>query len=347
MRIAQIAPPVERVPPEGYGGTERVVSFLTEALVDLGHEVTLFASGDSVTRAKLRPVCAQSLRRMPDCRDYLPYVLLEIDAALRSEAEFDLLHFHTEFLHFPFFRRCPNRSVTTLHLRLDTPDVAALFHGFPEMPVVAISEAQRRKLPHAGWAGTVHHGLPETLYSLGTGAGGYLVFLGRISAEKRPDLAIEIARRAGLDLVIAAKLDPRHDAEYMEIVRPLLSLPHVHFVGEVNERQKQSLLGDAIAMLFPIQWPEPFGLSAVESLACGTPVIAFPHGAIPEILEPGVTGFIVQNVEEAAQAVPQAAGLSRKQIRLSFEKRFTAARMARDYLEIYERLFRMTEAGLS
>ncbi len=275
---------------------------------------------------------------MADCRDYLPYLLLEVDAALRSETEFDLFHFHTEFLHFPFFRRCPNRSVTTLHLRLDTPELRALFRGFPEMPVVAISEAQRRNLPDAGWAGTVHHGLPENLYSLGGGGGGYLVFLGRISAEKRPDLAIEIARRAGLQLVIAAKMDPRHDAEYMEVVRPLLSLPHVHFLGEVNERQKQSLLGDAVAMLFPIHWPEPFGLSAIESLACGTPVIAFPHGAIPEILEPGITGLLVRNVEEAAQAVPLAAQLSRKQIRLSFEKRFTAERMARDYLAIYERL---------
>ncbi len=338
MRIAQIAPPVERVPPEGYGGTERVVSFLTEALVDLGHEVTLFASGDSLTRARLRSVCPQSLRKMPDCRDYLPYFILEIDAALRSEAEFDLLHFHTEFLHFPLFRSRPNRSLTTLHFRLDTPEVSALFHGFPEMPVVAISEAQRRKLPHARWAGTIHHGLPKNLYALGTGGGGYLFFLGRISAEKRPDLAIEIARRAGLDLVIGAKIDPRHDAEYIEAVRPLLSLPHVHFLGEVSEREKQALIGDAVAMLFPINWPEPFGLSAIEALACGTPVIAFPYGAIPEILEAGTTGFLVQNVEEAAQAVPLAARLPRKQIRLCFERRFTAERMARDYLAIYEKL---------
>ncbi|MGD9896319.1 MAG: glycosyltransferase family 4 protein [Candidatus Methylacidiphilaceae bacterium] len=338
MRIAQIAPPVERVPPEGYGGTERVVSFLTEALVDLGHEVTLFASGDSITRARLRSICPQSLRKLPGCRDYLPHFLLEIDAALRSEAEFDLLHFHTEFLHFPFFRSQPNRSLTTLHLRLDTPDLTALFHGFPEMPVVAISEAQRKDVPHANWVGTVPHGLPEKLYSLGSGSGGYLVFLGRIAAEKRPDLAIEIARRAGRKLLIAAKMDPRHDAEYIDTVRPLLSLPHVHYLGEVDDRQKQSLLGDAEALLFPINWPEPFGLSAIEALACGTPVIAFPYGAIPEILEPGVTGFLVQNVEEAAQAVPLAAELPRKQIRLAFEKRFTAERMARDYLAIYKKL---------
>lgn len=306
--------------------------------MDLGHEVTLFASGDSITRAKLRSVSPQSLRKMDECRDYLPHFLLEINAALRSEAEFDLLHFHTEFLHFPFFRSRPNRSVTTLHLRLDTADLKALFQGFPEMPVVAISDAQRRSLPHARWVGTVHHGLPEKLYSLGSGSGGYLVFLGRISAEKRPDLAIEIARRAGLELLIAAKMDPRNDADYIDAVRPLLSLPHVHFLGEVDERQKQSLIGDAVAMLFPINWPEPFGLSAIEAMACGTPVIAFPYGAIPEIVEPGVTGFIVPNVEEAAQAVPLAAQLSRKQIRLAFAKRFTADRMARDYLSIYEKL---------
>ena len=338
MRIAQIAPPVERVPPEGYGGTERVVSFLTEALIDLGHEVTLFASGDSVTRAPLRSICPQSLRKLPGCRDYLPYFLLEIDAALQSEAEFDLLHFHTEFFHFPFFRSRANRSVTTLHLRLDTPDLVRLFQGFPEMPVVAISQAQRKYIPHANWAGTVPHGLPEDLYSLGNGSGGYLVFLGRISAEKRPDLAIEIARRAGLELVIAAKIDPRHDAEYINAIRPLLTLPHVHYLGEATEVQKQSLLGNAVAMLFPIQWPEPFGLSAIEALACGTPVIAFPYGAIPEILESGKTGFIVPNVEEAAKAVPLAAQLSRKQIRLAFENRFTAQRMARDYLAIYGNL---------
>lgn len=300
--------------------------------------MTLFASGDSITRARLRPVCPQSLRKTADCRDYLPYVLLEIDAALRSESEFDLLHFHTEFLHFPFFRTHPDRSVTTLHLRLDTPDLRTLFLGFPEMPVVAISEAQRRSIPHARWMGTVHHGLPETLYSLGSGNGGYLVFIGRISAEKRPDLAIEIARRAGREILIAAKMDPRHDADYMDIVRPLLSLPHVHYLGEVNERQKQALIGEAVAMLFPINWPEPFGLSAIEALACGTPVIAFPYGAIPEIIEPGVTGFVVQNVEEAVQAIPRAAQLSRKEIRLAFEKRFTAERMARDYLAIYHRL---------
>jgi glycosyltransferase involved in cell wall biosynthesis len=338
VRIAQIAPPVERVPPEGYGGTERVVSFLTEALIDLGHEVTLFASGDSVTRARLRSICPQSLRKIPGCRDYLPYFLLEIDAALQSEAEFDLLHFHTEFFHFPFFRSRANRSVTTLHLRLDTPDLMLLFQGFPEMPVVAISETQRKCIPHANWAGTVPHGLPENLYSLGSGSGGYLLFLGRISAEKRPDLAIEIARRAGLELLIAAKIDPRHDAEYIDAVRPLLSLPHVHYLGEANECQKQALIGDAVAMLFPIQWPEPFGLSAIEALACGTPVIAFPYGAIPEILESGKTGFIVPNVEEAAKAVPLAAQLSRKEIRLAFEKRFTAERMARDYLAIYDTL---------
>ncbi|WP_018290908.1 glycosyltransferase family 4 protein [Verrucomicrobium sp. 3C] len=345
MRIAQIAPPVERVPPEGYGGTERVVSFLTEALIDLGHEVTLFASGDSVTRARLRSVCPQSLRKIPACRDYLPYFLLEVDAALRSEAEFDLLHFHTELLHFPFFRSRPNRSVTTLHLRLDTPELAVFFHGFPEMPVVAISEAQRQYIPHANWAGTVPHGLPENLYSLGNGSGGYLLFLGRISVEKRPDLAIEIARRAGLELLIAAKMDPRHDADYIHALRPLLSLPHVHYLGEANEYQKQSLIGDAVAMLLPIQWPEPFGLSAIEALACGTPVIGFPYGAIPEILEPGTTGFLAQNVEEAAQAVPLAAQLSRKQIRLAFEKRFTAERMARDYLAIYDSLLGRGMAG--
>lgn len=315
-----------------------MVSFLTEALIDLGHEVTLFASGDSVTRAPLRSICPQSLRKIPGCRDYLPYFLLEVDAALQSEAEFDLLHFHTEFFHFPFFRRRANRSVTTLHLRLDTPDLMRLFQGFPEMPVVAISEAQRKCIPHANWAGTVPHGLPENLYSLGSGSGGYLVFLGRISVEKRPDLAIEIARRAGLDLLIAAKIDPRHDAEYIDAIRPLLSLPHVHYLGEATEGQKQSLLGNAVAMLFPIQWPEPFGLSAIEALACGTPVIAFPYGAIPEILESGTTGFIVPNVEEAAKAVPLAAQLSRKQIRLAFKNRFTAQRMARDYLAIYDNL---------
>lgn len=275
---------------------------------------------------------------MPDCRDYLPYFILEIDAALRAEAEFDVLHFHTEFLHFPFFRGRPNRTVTTLHLRLDAPETSRLFDGFPEMPVVAISDAQRRLVPQARWMGTVHHGLPEKLYSLGRGEGGYLLFLGRLSVEKRPDLAIEIARRAGIPLLIAAKEDPRHDAEYIETIRPLLSLPHVRFLGEVHQSEKQALIGNAVALISPIQWPEPFGLSTIEAIACGTPVIAFRYGALPEVLEPGTTGFLVRNVEEAVRAVPLAAQLSRKQIRLSFERRFTAERMAKDYLAIYQRL---------
>ena len=340
MRIAQVAPLHERVPPLLYGGTERVVSYLTEELVRQGHDVTLFASGDSITRAKLVACSERSLRLDERIIDPLAHHFVLLDEVFARAAEFDVLHFHIDYLHFPLSRRQQTPHVTTLHGRLDLPDLIPLYRKFGEMPVVAISRAQRRPLPWLNWQGTVHHGLPPDLYRPGAGRGDYLLFLGRISIEKRLDRAIEIARHSGMRLKVAAKVDTADRKYFKKTIEPLLDDPIVEFVGEVGDRGKQALLGDARALLFPIDWPEPFGLVLLEAMACGTPVIAYRRGSVPEILEDGVTGFLVDNLCEATSAVANVDRLDRALCRSRFEERFSAARMAQDYLNIYERLLK-------
>ncbi len=343
MRIAQVAPLYESCPPKLYGGTERVVSHLTEELVRQGHEVILFASGDSQTSATLEAPCERALRLNPDCRDPLAHHMVLINRVARNAHLFDIIHFHTDYLHFPLFASRWRKTLTTLHGRLDVPDLPPLMREFSMMPLASISDSQRAPLVWANWHGTVHHGLPLDLYRPGPGDGGYLAFIGRISPEKGPERAIEIARRAGLPLVIAAKVD-KVDVEYYEaVVKPLLDDPLIEFVGEVNDSEKAALLGDATALLFPIDWPEPFGLVQIEAIACGTPVIAFRRGAVPEIIEPGVTGCIVDNTVEALDAIPAVQRLEREKIRQNFEQRFSVERMARDYLQIYQKIL---DAGI-
>ncbi|MCK8786554.1 glycosyltransferase family 4 protein [Roseomonas sp. NAR14] len=340
MRIAQIAPLYERVPPKLYGGTERVVSYLTEELVRQGHEVTLFASGDSITKAKLVPCCDTALRLNPKVKDSLPYHVVQLEKVRQRASEFDVLHFHTDALHFPLFRGLAKRTLTTLHGRLDLPDLKPLYTEFPEFPLVSISHAQRWPMPPVNWVGTVPHGLPGDLLPFRpTGEGGYLAFLGRISPEKRPDRAIEIAARTGLPLKIAAKVD-KADADYWsDVIKPMIERnPRVEFIGEINEHQKAEFLGNALALLFPIDWPEPFGLVMIEAMSCGTPVIAFRCGSVPEVIENGVSGFIVSSIDQAVDAVQMVGRLERQSVRQAFEQRFTAECMAREYLSIYEHL---------
>ncbi len=338
MRIAQVAPLFESVPPKYYGGTERVVSYLTEELVRQGHEVTLFASGDSVTKARLVAACRRSLRLDKNCVDQMAHHILMLEQVFREASSFDVIHFHIDYLHFPLSRRHRVPHVTTLHGRLDIPDLVPLYREFPEMPVVSISHAQREPLPWINWQGTVYHGLPEDLYTFQEEPGKYLAFLGRIAPEKRVDRAIEIAKRVGMPLKIAAKVD-KIDRDYFEgVVEPLLRDPLVEYVGEIGEGEKGDFLGNAYALLFPIDWPEPFGLVMIEAMACGTPVIAYRRGSVPEVMEEGVTGFIVQGLEDAVAAVEEVSHLSRKRCREVFERRFTASRMAQDYLDVYKRL---------
>jgi glycosyltransferase involved in cell wall biosynthesis len=339
MKIAQIAPLMESVPPKLYGGTERIVSYLTEELVALGHDVTLFASGDSLTTADLVPCVPKALRLDAGVRDIVPYYMLMLDRVRQRADDFDVLHFHIDQFQFPLFRAIAGRTVTTLHGRQDLPDLFPLYLGFGDMPLVSISDAQRRPIPEANFAATVHHGLPLHLHR-GTpeAGGGYLAFLGRISPEKRPDRAIAIARAAGIPLKIAAKVD-RADAAYFKAeIEPLLAGGGVEFIGEINDQQKTQFLGDAQALLFPIDWPEPFGLSMIEAMACGTPVLAFRCGSVPEIIDEGVTGAIVETMDEAILALPRVIALDRKKVRQRFEQRFSATRMAEDYVEIYRSL---------
>ncbi len=338
MKIAQVAPLYESVPPCYYGGTERVISYLTEELVRQGHEVTLFASGDSVTSAQLIAPCQRSLRLDLQCVDKLAPHCLMLEQVFSDSTRFDLIHFHTDYLHFPLARRHCTPHVTTLHGRLDLPELVPLYREFPEVPVVSISNAQREPLPWINWQGTVYHGLPTDLYTFREAPGGYLAFLGRISPEKRVDQAIAIARHSGMELKIAAKLDAADREYFKEVVKPLLNGPLVDYVGEVGDREKDGFLGNAYALLMPLDWPEPFGLVMIEALACGTPVIAYRRGSVPEVLENGVTGFTVQELEEAVKAVARIPTLSRSLCRKVFEERFSATRMADDYLTIYQRL---------
>ncbi|MGP0058746.1 MAG: glycosyltransferase family 4 protein [Beijerinckiaceae bacterium] len=340
MKIAQIAPLYESCPPRLYGGTERIVSYLTEELVRQGHDVTLFASGDSRTAAKLVRCSDMALRLDPKIKDPMPYHVIMLDQVCRRADEFDVLHFHVDILQFPLIRSFADRTVTTLHGRLDMPDLKPFYATFPEVPLVSISHHQREPIGRTDWAGNVYHGLPSHLLPFRRNpAGGYLAFLGRISPEKRPDRAIEIAARAGLPLKIAAKIDKVDQAYWDEVIAPLVEThENVEFIGEIGDHQKAEFLGNAAALLFPIDWPEPFGLVMIEAMACGTPVIAFRSGSVPEILADGVCGFIVNDIDEAVDAVSRIHTLDRRAVRATFEESFTVQRMAHDYIDIYRGL---------
>ncbi|MBU6480719.1 MAG: glycosyltransferase family 4 protein [Nitrospirae bacterium] len=343
MKIAQVAPLWESVPPKLYGGTERIVSYLTEELVRMGHDVTLFASGDSETAARLEAVCPQALRLNTGIfnRD-APMIMLQ-ERALGAVGDFDVVHSHLDFLGFPLARRNSVPVVTTLHGRLDLPELEPVFREYSEMPLVSISHAQRRPLAWANWQATIHHGLPRDLYTFHPQSQGYLAFLGRISPEKRPDQAIEIAKRTGLPLRIAAKVDPADQQYYRSEIEPLLDHPLVEFIGEISDAEKDDFIGNALALVCPYDWPEPFGLVLIEALACGTPVLAYRRGSIPEIIGDGITGFVCESLAEMAEAVERLPLIDRRRCRSAFEERFTADRMARDYVALYER---MTEEGI-
>ncbi len=338
MRIAQIAPLHEAVPPKLYGGTERVVSFLTEELVAMGHDVTLFASGDSITSAKLEPIWPRALRLDPAIRDPIAPHMLLMEAVRQRAEEFDVLHFHMDYWSFSLFGRQRTPFVTTLHGRLDLPELQPVFNMFPNVPVVSISDSQRRPLPQANYVDTVLHGLPETLLTPVGNPQGYLAFLGRMAPEKCPDRAIRIAQAAGMPIKLAAKVDVADKVYFEKNIRHLLDQPGVEMIGEINDKQKPGFLSGAAALLMPIDWPEPFGLVMIEAMACGTPVIAFNRGSVPEIVEDGVTGFIVEDVESAIAAVSRLHTLDRGRVRRRFEERFTARRMAQDYLDVYRTL---------
>jgi len=341
MRIAQIAPLAECCPPKLYGGTERIVSYLTEELVRQGHQVTLFASGDSRTKAKLVRCSDMALRLNPTVKDHTLYHVMMLDSVRGEADKFDVLHFHIDVLHFPLIRDIADRTVTTLHGRLDLPDLKPFYAAFPEIPLVSISRDQRRPLARPiNWVGNVYHGLPRDLLPFTAHPkGDYLAFLGRISPEKRPDRAIEIAARAGMKLKIAAKIDRADQAYWDQTIAPMIAAhPNVEYIGEIDEAQKAGFLGNARALLFPIDWPEPFGLVMIEAMACGTPAIAFRCGSVPEVVNTGKSGFIVQTLEQAVEAVAAVERLDRHKVRAAFEKRFTVERMARDYLAIYRDL---------
>lgn len=342
MKIAQISPLHESVPPRTYGGTERVVHYLTEALVRQGHEVTLYASADSRTSATLRPVVPEALRLSRERRDPLTWHLLQLAQVAREAGDYDIIHFHTEFLHFPLWRRMEVPQITTLHGRLDLADLKPFYQEFRDMPVISISDHQRTPLPMAHWAGTVYNGVPAELYTFQPEPGDYLAFLGRISPEKGPELAIEIALKAGMPLKMAAKVDAVDQDYFTSRVEPLLKHPLIEFIGEVDEQGKNALLGGARALLFPIQWPEPFGLVMIEAMACGTPVIAFRQGSVPEVMRDGVSGYVVESVEAAVAALARIDAIDRAGCRAYFEQRFTAERMAEGYMKRYHELRAMT-----
>lgn len=338
MKIAQLSPLWESVPPQLYGGTERIVSYLTEELVRQGHEVTLFASGDSKSAAELKACCPRALRLHETSminRD-APLLLMQEQALGAASGQYDIIHSHLDFLSFPMSRRARAPVVTTLHGRLDLPELQPMFNEYTDLPVVSISNAQRKPLPQANWAGTVYHGIPKNLYSMHERPGSYLAFLGRIAPEKCPDHAIEVAKLVGMPLRIAAKVDPADDAYFKQRIERLLDHPLIEYVGEINDAEKNDFLGEAAAVLCPYDWPEPFGLVLIEAMACGTPVLAYRQGSIPEIIEHGVTGYICDNIGEMAQAVAGLSRIDRTRCREIFEKRFTVERMVKDYLAIYD-----------
>ena len=335
MKIAQVAPLHESVPPQRYGGTERVVSLLAEELVAAGHDVTLYATGDSRTRARLRAACSRGLREDPGV-DPLGIHFCMFEKLLQEAREFDLVHFHTDILHLPFLRRLECPCLTTLHGRLDLPHLAELYSVYDQSPLVSISQSQRKPLPHAPWIGTVYHGIGANEFQLSSPRDGYLAFLGRISPEKRPDKAIELARRTGNKIKLAAKVD-RVDRDYFdEVIKPMLSHPDVEFLGEVNPDERATFLQGATALLFPIDWPEPFGLVMIEAMACGAPVVAWNCGSVPEIVDEGVTGFVVEDDEEAVKAIFRCHHFDRHACRKQFEKRFLSTHMAEHYVKLYE-----------
>jgi glycosyltransferase involved in cell wall biosynthesis len=345
MKIAQIAPLIESVPPRLYGGTERIVSYLTEELVRLGHDVTLFASGDSITSSELATCCTRALRLDPSVHDVVPHFMLMIDKVRERADEFDVLHFHIDLFHFPLFRSLAARTLTTLHGRQDLGDLKPFYSRFSEMPLISISDDQRKPLPHANFVATIHHGIPSGQHRPSFGQGSYLAFLGRISPEKRPDRAIRIARAAGIPLKIAAKVDKVDEDYFRNDIAPLIAGGGVEFVGEINEREKTKFLGEAAALLFPVDWPEPFGLVMIESMACGTPVLAFRRGSVTEVIEDGVTGKLVDSEEEAVAALPAVLSYDRRMVRQRFEERFTATRMAKDYVGSYRQLLKTRTSG--
>jgi glycosyltransferase involved in cell wall biosynthesis len=344
MKIAQISPLYEAVPPRLYGGTERVVAQLCEALVDLGHDVTLFSSADAVTRAKLVPVRDQAIRldNAPLKSDMAAHLTMMSELRARR-ADFDIIHFHTDMIHFPFFEDMAHRTVTTLHGRLDLKDLPEVYRRWPKFPLVSISDAQRTYLPFANWVSTVYHGMQADVASwFQPRPEGYLAFLGRMSPEKGPDKAIEIAKRLGMPLKMAAKVDPADSAFFREVIVPLLDHPLIEYIGEIGDAQKPEFLGNAAALLFPIEWPEPFGLVMIEAMACGTPVVGFGCGSAPEVIDDGVTGYIVNDVDAAVAAVRAIENLDRREVRRRFDRRFSATAMARGYLDVYaDRLARL------
>ena len=339
LRIALIAPLAEAVPPRLYGGTERVVAHLADTLVALGQDVTLFASGDARTKARLVVVREQAIRLDPAKlkSDVAAHLAMLHEVRLRAD-EFDVLHFHVDLLHFPLFESVAHRTLTTLHGRQDLADLAEVYRRWHQYPLVSISESQRKPLPFANWLATVHHGIPTSLFNLSPSSKGYLAFLGRISPEKRPDRAIQIANRTNMPLKIAAKVDVVDAPYHRQVIEPLLKNSTTEFLGEVRDDGKNELLGGAVALLFPIDWPEPFGLVMIEAMACGTPVITWDEGAAREIVDEGITGFVVRSVDEAVDAVRRAAGLDRRAIREQFERRFSAITMSKNYLRLYSNL---------
>ncbi|HTM46151.1 MAG TPA: glycosyltransferase family 4 protein [Polyangiaceae bacterium] len=342
MRIAQVAPLYESVPPQLYGGTERVVYHLTEELVRQGHDVTLFAAGDSRTSAELVAACPRALRLDSGCVDQLAQHLVMLDTVAERAEEFDLVHYHVDYLHFPVSRRLNVPHVTTLHGRLDLPELVSVYEHFSEMPVVSISEAQRKPLPMANWVATIYHGVPCSQFQFHPKPGDYFAFLGRISPEKRLDRAIEIAQRVGIPLRVAAKVD-KADANYFkEQIEPLLADPMVQFIGEIGEQEKSEFLGNARALLFPIDWPEPFGLVMIEAMATGTPVVAFRGGSVDEVVDDGVTGFIVEDLDRAVVAARRITELDRARCRATFERRFSSTSMGNRYAALYQRMINPT-----
>lgn len=340
MRIAQVAPLYESVPPKLYGGTERVVSWLTEELVAKGHEVTLFASGDSLTTARLIAACPQALRLNSQCIDQFAHHVTLLEKVLQERDNFEIIHFHCDYLHFPLSRSLGLSQVTTLHGRLDIPDLVPLYREFSEMPVISISDEQRAPLPWLNWQGTVHHGLPENSFVPHLGEGKYLAFLGRTSPEKGLDKAIEIAKKAGMPLKIAAKIDKVDQEYFRSCIKPLMNSSLIEMVGEIGDHEKNEFLGNATAFLFPIDWAEPFGIVMIEAMACGVPIVAHPFGSVPEVIEHGVSGFLVDDVDGAVRALDRISKIDRAMCRLQFEQRFTSKRMARKYLNIYERIIK-------
>lgn len=338
MRIAQVPPLYESVPPKMYGGTERVVSYLTEELVAQGHNITLFGTQDAITKAHLFPICDEALRMNKNCQDAMVYHTLQMQAILENAEDFDIIHFHNDYIHYPLSKNSSYVHVSTLHGRLDTPEQKLIYQKYNSLPLVSISNNQRRPIRSANWVSTIYHGLPEDLYRQGSGEGGYLAFIGRISPEKRPDRAIEIAKRTGIKLKIAAKVDKADEQYYETVIKPMLDHPLIEYIGEIGEAQKGEFLGNAIALLFPIDWPEPFGMVMIEAMANGTPVVAFNCGSVPEVLDHGVSGFIVDSVDRAVQAVESIQIIKRHNCRKMFEEKYTAKVMANNYLRVYERL---------